>query len=79
MRRKPSDLLISILSVMNFAKIMLSEPAARKSRSSILSAAAQTISEVGMPGLIVRSQEPKQFHTTLGNEQEWTSLSLVDI
>ncbi len=55
---------------MNFAKIILSEPAKRNSGSSFLSAAAQTISEGGMPGRIVRSQEPKQLHTSVGNEQE---------
>jgi hypothetical protein len=34
---------------MNFARMMLSEPAKRRSGSTFVNAAAQTISEGGMP------------------------------
>ena len=55
---------------MNFTRMELSWPTRRKCGSVFLSAAAATISEGGIPGRIVRSQEPKESQTSVGKVDE---------
>src|SRR3954462_15985993 len=66
-RRNGSILLASWRSLTNFAKLL---PAAEFSRNSGMVwriALATTSSEGGMPGRMVRSQEPKEAQTRCGN------------
>jgi hypothetical protein len=58
--------LVSWRSAMNFARAQTLAETKRKSGSVWRSAWATTISEGGMPGRMVRNQDPKEFHTSLG-------------
>ena len=65
--RNAAILLVSCRSMTNFAKLL---PAAEFSRNSGMLwriALATTNSEGGMPGRMVRSQEPKESQTRCGN------------
>src|SRR5205085_5839289 len=65
-KRKVSILSASCFSTMNFARELLSAVVKRNSGRLWRSAWATTNSEGGMPGRMVRSQEPKEFHTACG-------------
>jgi hypothetical protein len=65
-RRKAGIWLVSCRSVTNFAKLELWGPCKRNSGRLWRSAVATTSSEGGMPGRMVRSQEPNEFQTSLG-------------
>ena len=62
-RRKASILLVSCRSMTNFAKALLGVAFKRNSGRLWRRALATTSSEGGMPGRMVRSQEPKEFQT----------------
>ncbi len=62
-RRKASILLVSCRSMTNFAKVLLGVAFKRNSGRLWRRALATTSSEGGMPGRMVRSQEPKEFQT----------------
>lgn len=68
--RKPSERFNSILSVVNFARIDFVVPPKRKLGRASRRAIKVTISEGGMPGRIVRIQEPKTRYTRSGYESE---------
>src|SRR5262249_25348953 len=59
---------------MNFARAQTLEETKRKSGSVWRNAWATTISEGGMPGRMVRSQDPNESHTSLGTTtaRYWT-------
>src|SRR5271154_4524421 len=65
-RRKACILLVSCRWVTNFAKMELWGVFKRNSGRLWRSAMATTSSEGGMPGRMVRSQEPKEFQTSRG-------------
>ena len=65
-RRKACILLVSCRSVTNLVKMELLGVSKRNSGRLWRSAMATTSSEGGMPGRMVRSQEPKEFQTSRG-------------
>ena len=65
-RRKACILLVSCRSVTNFVKMELLGVFKRNSGRVWRSVMATTSSEGGMPGRMVRSQEPKEFQTSRG-------------
>ena len=66
-RRKACILLVSCRSVTNFAKMELFGGIQEKFGGGLWrSVMATTSSEGGMPGRMVRSQEPKEFQTSRG-------------
>jgi hypothetical protein len=58
-------------SAMNFARASFSDDAMRNSGSVWRNAFATTNSDGGMPGRMVRSQEPNESHTTLNAASAW--------
>src|SRR5580658_9148450 len=65
-RRKACILLVSCRSVTNFVKMELLGAFKRNSGRLWRSVMATTRSEGGLPGRMVRSQEPKEFQTSRG-------------
>jgi len=66
-KRNISKVSGSCRSVMNFAKELVLVPFKRNSGRHWRSAVATTNSDAGMPGRMVRSQEPKELQTSEGN------------
>ena len=69
-RRKPSDLLRSILSRINFLKIESCDESERNSGKVFRRAIAVTCSEGAKSDRIVLNQEPKEENTSSGNAAE---------
>ncbi|GFP22809.1 hypothetical protein HKBW3S44_00968 [Candidatus Hakubella thermalkaliphila] len=69
-RRSPSERERSIRSCRNSARIEFWGEWARNAGRVFLMAMAVTCSDGHMPGRIVRIQEPKEDHTSLGNTEE---------
>ena len=74
-RVSPVACLRSICSRRNIAKVSSWGEDSRKSGKEFLSAREQTNSVGGIPGRIVRSQEPKEVQTSLGKltDRYWSS------
>ena len=69
-RRRPSERERSIRSRKNLVSIEFLGESARNAGRVFLMAMAVTCSDGHMPGRMVRIQEPKEDHTSLGNTEE---------
>ena len=69
-RTEPTDQYVFGEIAVNFAKMELTWPPRRKCGRVFRSASAATSSEGGIPGRMVRSQEPKEPQTSVGKVEE---------